>query len=383
MDLGNLYARTRAAVEAQRRLAKASLQTPIWEGRKIVIYGAGGFGRDIARILSERGADLLGFLDRKGTGQTVWRELRAYSLDSDEARQWLGQNPVVIIGVFNYAVSIRELAEALRGRGFCDILTPMEYYPHLSGALGLRYWLGTSSDYAEALPSIEKAYSLWADDESRRLFLETLLFRIEADVNALAAITGQDCQYADPTVPRFSESLNMIDGGAFLGDSVECLIRHGYEIKRLYAFEPDLANFQQLRSSVAKSSPQTSVSLWPCGVWSSTSYLRFSADASGASRLSETGSVVVPVVALDEVLIHQPVNLIKLDVEGAEPESLRGASRIIQTHRPGLAVCLYHFPHHLWSIPLWVNDLDLGYRLYYRAHQENSFDTVLYAISDV
>jgi hypothetical protein len=83
---------------------------------------------------------------------------------------------------------------------------------------------------------------------------------------------------------------------------------------------------------------------------------------------------------LDDVLHGQEINLIKLDIEGAEPEALRGARRLIEKYRPGLAICLYHHPHHLWSIPLWVHDLNLGYRLFYRAHQHNTFEAVLYAV---
>ncbi len=382
MNISSLYERALAAVEAQGQLGKPKLQTPMWDGRSIVIHGAGSFGRDVAAILLGRGANLLGFLDRRGTGQIVIGNLRAYPLGSAQARKWLAQKPVVIIGAFNYAVSIRALAQSLREHGFSDVVTPMECYPHLSGALGWRYWLGTSQDYAEAMPLIEKTYSLWADDESRRLFLETLLYRLESDLTALTTISGDDCQYADPTVPRYQEPLRMVDGGAFLGDAASCLLRHNYKIESLYAFEPDLANFKQLRAAAPAISSSARISIWPCGVWSSTSHLKFSDGGLGASRLSETGTTTVPVVALDDVLIQQPINLIKLDVEGVELHALQGARNIIEKNRPSLAICLYHYPDHLWSIPLWVQKLDLGYRLYYRAHQQNSFDTVLYAIAD-
>jgi choline-glycine betaine transporter len=90
----------------------------------------------------------------------------------------------------------------------------------------------------------------------------------------------------------------------------------------------------------------------------------------------------VPVVALDDVLHAQPVSLIKLDIEGAEADALQGARRLIEKYRPGLAICLYHFPHHLWSIPLWVAELNLAYRFYYRAYEQSTFETVLYALPE-
>jgi FkbM family methyltransferase len=378
MDTSNLYKRTLAALEAQRHPAEPS--QPFWQGRKIVIYGAGGFGRDLAKILLQRGANVLGFLDQQGRGKTVCGDLEAHPMGSDKAAKWLLEKPIAVIGVFNYAVSIRDLIKTLQASGFGTVLTPMDFYPQLYRELGWRYWLGTIQDYEGAMPFIEKAFALWGDDESRRLFLETLLYRLESNLEFLTKISSGDCQYADPTVPRYDTDLRMVDGGAYLGDASRCLTRHGYRIDHLFAFEPDLANFRQLSTGMSKTSPEGGISLWPCGISSQTCHLKFSDGKQAGSRLSETGTSTVPVVSLDDVLINEPVNLIKLDIEGAEVDALKGARRLIEKFRPNLAICLYHFPGHLWSIPLWVRELDLGYRLYYRVHQHNSFDGVLYAI---
>jgi hypothetical protein len=44
--------------------------------------------------------------------------------------------------------------------------------------------------------------------------------------------------------------------------------------------------------------------------------------------------VPVPLVAIDELEIRRPVRFIKLDVEGAEPQAIQGASRILREDRP-------------------------------------------------
>ena len=43
-----------------------------------------------------------------------------------------------------------------------------------------------------------------------------------------------------------------------------------------------------------------------------------------ASHLDASGDTVIQCVAIDDLLRGEPVNLVKLDVEGAEIETLKG-----------------------------------------------------------
>lgn len=369
-------------VEKALATLAASSAPPVWQGKKTVIYGAGVFGCAVARTLLQQNVVVLGFLDQKGVGQTVLGDLRAYSPDSSEVKHWLAEKPIALIGTHNAFVSLREIAQMLTGLGFAQVVTPMEIYLGLGQELGWRFWLGTKEVYADAASEIDQARALWADLESERLFLETLLFRLEFDLESAATVSGASCQYAHPTVPRWKEPVRMVDGGAFTGDTLRSLLQHGYRFKAIHAFEPDLDNFRKLRDSMSAFPQETEISLWPCGISSATKRLKFSEGGGVSSKFSDAGGAEVPVVALDDVLHGQPVTMIKLDIEGAEADALHGARRLIEKYRPGLAVCLYHFPHHLWSIPLWVARLNLGYRFYYRIHEQSTFETVLYAIPE-
>jgi FkbM family methyltransferase len=376
MELGALYSRAQKALST---FVERPLSGPRWDGRKVVIYGAGGFGRDLARALRQQKINVLGFLDQKGHGQIVVADLRAYAPESPQAKRWLLEKPIAFLGTHNPAVSLRKIAMLLNRFGFADVVTPMEIYLHLRPQLAWRYWLGTKDDYAGATGLIDQARALWADQESERLFIETLLFRLEFDLDVMTGLGNPEKQYVDPTVPRWTEPLRMVDGGAYTGDTLQNMLQQNWQFQTVHAFEPDLENFRHLREAISAFPPSTEVSLWPCGLWSRTERQKFSEGGGTSSKLSETGAAEVPVVALDDV-VHGPVNLIKLDIEGAEPEALQGARRLIEKNRPGLAVCLYHYPHHLWTIPLWVAGLDLGYRLYYRAHDQSTFETILYGV---
>jgi FkbM family methyltransferase len=371
----------RRAQEALTRFVNRQPEAPAWEDRKIVIYGAGGFGRDLAKaLLLQPKITILGFLDQKGSGQTVWDDLRAHTLESSAAKSWVAEKPVVVIGVYNSSACLREIRSLLTQFGFSSIMTPMEAYLHLSKELGWRFWMGTSQDYFAAAGLIEQTCALWADEASERLFLETLLFRLGFDLEKATSPTSAALQYADPTLPRWQEPVRLADGGAYTGDTFQRLLDYGYHFATIHAFEPDAENFKKLGITVSAFAPETQISLWPCGLWSSTCRLNFSEGDGTSSKLSASGLSLVPVVALDDILHGQPINLIKLDIEGAEPEALRGARRLIEKYRPGLAVCLYHHPHHLWAIPLWIKELNLNYHLYCRTHAQNTFETVLYAI---
>jgi hypothetical protein len=89
---------------------------------------------------------------------------------------------------------------------------------------------------------------------------------------------------------------------------------------------------------------------------------------------------VIQCTALDEALPSFGPTVVKMDIEGAEHAALLGAARSIQTHRPGLAICLYHEPAHLWEIPFLIQSWNLSYRMYLRSHCYSGFDLVLYAI---
>jgi hypothetical protein len=76
------------------------------------------------------------------------------------------------------------------------------------------------------------------------------------------------------------------------------------------------------------------------------------------------------------------VDFIKMDIEGFELRALRGACRTLHTYKPRLAISLYHSPSDFVTIPGFLKDLGLGYRLYLDHHTIHSEETVLYAVAE-
>lgn len=74
------------------------------------------------------------------------------------------------------------------------------------------------------------------------------------------------------------------------------------------------------------------------------------------------------------------VDFIKVDVEGAELEALKGAERSIREHRPKLAISLHKRPEDLTGIPRYIDGLKLGYTFYLEHHTLYGNGTVLFAV---
>ena len=105
-------------------------------------------------------------------------------------------------------------------------------------------------------------------------------------------------------------------------------------------------------------------------------------DSSHICAADGDGTVRCDLVSIDDVVREEGlerVDCIKLDVEGAELDALRGAGDTIRRFRPRLVICLYHTPEDLMTLPLFVKSLVPDYRLEV-AHASCGFtDTILYA----
>lgn len=76
----------------------------------------------------------------------------------------------------------------------------------------------------------------------------------------------------------------------------------------------------------------------------------------------------------------QNVNYIKMDIEGAESEALRGASAIIGNCKPRLAIVAYHKEDDLWEIPSLIKKLNPEYKVYFEHHLPIYWESCFYAV---
>lgn len=350
------------------------------EGEKVFIYGAGICGKDVLRLLQEEGIKVCGFLDSNlAPGTLVGGVVVRHPADEAFSSK-LRSSCCVIVAIFNTYVDPAGLVESLKSYGYSHIITFVEFFRYFPAQLGDRFWLTKTDCYLGHEAELVKAGELLQDEESRRLYLTLLAYRMTGEHERLPA-PSTETQYFDSSLPRWKEPISFIDCGSYTGETICDLYQHYSMVYTIVAFEPDQENFKQLAARL-RNSPSfraRQIFLYPCGVWSETARLSFAANNGTASALSYQGTSKVQCMALDDALPFFCPTLIKMDIEGAELQALKGAHGMIEKHRPGLAISVYHTPEHLWEIALLLDSWDLGYRFYLRCYGQASFDTILYA----
>ena len=350
-------------------------------GERVVLYGGGAFARSVLTVLRNAGANVLFALDRRGAAVRDLDDLRVHAPGSEPVSHDERGSCTAVIGVFNRDADVERIEALLRSLGYGRVVGVPELYESLGPELGERFWLAGRDFYDIHRERIEAAADVWADAASRDLFRSLLRFRVDWDPSA-APRPADGVQYFPVDVPAGASPVSFVDCGAFDGDTLATLADLGRPVEQVYAFEPDLRHFARLSARAAEFARTTGaqVSLWPCAVAAASQTTWFRSDAGEAGRLSADGDVPVTALALDEALPSAVPTDVKMDVEGAELDALRGAERLVRRAVPRLAICVYHRPEHLWEIPLFVRGLGLPYELFLRSHGYLGFDTVMYAV---
>jgi len=346
--------------------------------RAAVVYGAGNRGRELRRLLNERGYRVERFVDQAADRTPLVDGLPCVHPQRPEARA--RGNEFALIGIWRPDIDLGPILGLMRELGYEETATVYDYVEAFGPAINAPYWQTRSGFYLEHLEDLRRLGNLFAEERSRQCLAEVLRLRLLGDTSVLAAPEAE-AGYLPEGLIRLGEGARFIDGGAYDGDTFETIARRGVRLGSYVGLEPDPHNYQRLVARLREAAwKPPEVLLLPCAAWSHTRVLSFSADGSEGSAVSAGGSVSVQGIALDEALPGFPANMIKFDIEGAEPEALVGARDLIRRARPILAVAIYHQPDHLWQIPFLIEAWKLGYSFFLRYHQMGGNDLVVYCL---
>ena len=169
------------------------------------------------------------------------------------------------------------------------------------------------------------------------------------------------------------------DIGSLDGKTALRFIDWSGKFSKVYCFEPVLQNSPKCANNVKMYIERGKAEVVTKGVWSSSTVLHFNSLGNGMSSISDKGTEI-QTISLDEFFKDKDVTFIKMDIEGAELEALKGARKVITTIKPKLAICIYHKQEDIFTIPQIIMEYNPDYRFFVRHYSIADGETVLYAI---
>lgn len=194
-------------------------------------------------------------------------------------------------------------------------------------------------------------------------------------------------QYRHPPLVETKEGDVVIDCGTCWGDTTiefsSCVGEKG----RVYAYEFLPFNLNVLYKNISLNAFLSSrIEIVNQAVWNESDKTMFYKDDGPATHVSSSEFVgyegTVKTLSIDDLVSKEnisKVSLIKMDIEGAEQNALKGATETLKRFKPNLAISIYHSIKDFAEIAIWINSLNLGYNFQLRHFSIHTEETVLFA----
>lgn len=379
----------------------------------VVLFCAGKTGRILCSFLMRNGINPVCFCDndRLRIGQNIY----GVPIISFTELQRNHRNSLILITSTAYQNSIRQQLLS-NGFGSDRIFTLTNSSTSFEEQLRYEsvFMLALNGEPESVLDDLRKdegklleAYNLFADDKSKQLFVRRLAliasgceYRVYRDFllefsepilqfgydSRERFDIGRSHFYFTNDIIKLEDNEVFVDGGAYMGDSVDDFVlackTNKVKHKRIYCFEPDKGNYENLCKNTAKYANVVCIN---SGLWSSNKTLHFVSSAqmeSSSARIEHNVNIAdieIKVVALDMQLPDDKISLIKMDIEGSEAEAIKGAANVMVNDKPKMAIAAYHKIHDLYELPILIHSIYPYYKVYLRHIGANIYNTTLFA----
>ena len=283
----------------------------------VFIYGAGIAGHWYLQYLKSKNISVEGFIVsdlKKYSTIKAPGGLEVYSLD-DVISEYTDYS--IIIGSPKYKLDIQKIVLSKCSKEDVYSFEGEIYFSFIHNIEKYRIFLLNNWNRIDAL------YKRLADQKSRDTLQNFIMGRVSGNQDYFTNSMVPD-QYYPKDIICFSNCEVFVECGANNGntmlDFVHC-VNNFY--KHIYLFEPDKGCIKRIRSVVSKNKLK-GVSLIEKGAWDCQTTLTFAGDDSyGSGHITETGEETIETATIDDT-IEIPPTYIKMDIEGAEMNALRG-----------------------------------------------------------
>jgi FkbM family methyltransferase len=239
---------------------------------------------------------------------------------------------------------------------------------------------------------LEEMYQSFEDFESKDVFARHIKARLTGDLGYIRMSLGQHYFHEKA---RVQPGDIVVDAGVSSNIAViKNFAQWTGPAGKVFGFEPVKRHWDEASRRISEKTIDN-VEIIRAGLWSSERTERILVHHRGASKIilksdesceaispAPNDYEMVPLVTLDRFLKARgqtKLDVLKMDIEGAELEALKGAERAIRHNKPLLIICVYHKPKHLFQLPEYIKSIHPEYQFFLRPFSWSPSELVLFA----
>ena len=362
---------------------RASRVLPPLDDAPLLLHGAGNIGTRVLASLRARGVRPAGFIDLAPDKHGRFVEGLPI-LRPEDALTRFGLDARVLVTVLNTHHAFAATRNAYAAMGASHVISLLAYLWSAPDGFLPYYAMSRPEDVLAARDLVTRALACLREPRSRASFVAYVRWRLRLDFDGLPS-PDLVHQYFPPDLVRLGDDETFVDVGAYDGDTFRRFLELTKgRFREAHLFEPDPRNFERLLASLpggALGAIPAQVRLHQKAVGARSETVRFTGDGLASSAVADDGALEVTSASLDEVLAGCRPTFVKMDIEGAECDAIAGAARVLSNDRPSLAICVYHRPSDPWRIVLELRERLPDYPIHLRAHGQDGWDWVAYALA--
>ena len=317
--------------------------------KPILIYGMGNGAEKIMDHLESLSIPISGVFASDGFARH--NVFRGYTVISYTEARAMYDDMVALIAFGSQRKDVLDLFKSMLNQ--CELYAP-----------DVPVYGDTMFDLAYAKKNesrLKAVYDLLADDVSREVFRNTVMYKLTGDIRLLFGCETSPAEaYCNILVLGNKETY--VDLGAYTGDTVHEFVSFTKGYDKIVAVEPDKKSFKKLTGNV---SGLNNIELYNIGISSRNVYLPFLMEGGRQSVIGKGGEKIL-CRSVDDILSGDPATYIKMDVEGMELEAIKGCRETISRYKPKLNIAAYHRSGDYMDIPELVFSIRDDYKLYMR-----------------
>ncbi len=317
------------------------------ETNPILLYGTGNGADKIIYELNRLGISIDGVFASDGfVRDRYYRNFKVMSLEEAESK--FG----TFTALFSFGSNRPEVLE--------NIKRIMKKHTLLAPEVPVANGEIFSLDFARRnADKLYKVYSLLADEQSRKTFEQTVLFKLDGNIQRLfdcAVLADEPFE----NILKLEPNSSFLDLGAYNGDTALDFARRVPDYSRIVALEPDKKSFMKL----CKNTDGLNIEKINAAVSRKCQTVSFSGKSSRGSSIGI--GTDIPAINIDSICNASGFDYIKFDVEGSELDAIRGGSECIKKFKPKMRVAAYHKSEDYFTLPLQILEYRSDYRIYMR-----------------